>query len=445
MLNEQPWIVYANDLYHEWKHAFDEGKEVEQFQEECNNVANLPKDDPNRDALADKLFNKLHGAPVKNSFTFVEPSDLPEIQLERPTLRPKIQFDISKNALNEKVYGAWLGRIAGCLLGKPVEGYHIERLYKLLKATDNYPLKKYIAYDVPENLKNEIQMWEKAAWIDLIDGKAPVDDDTNYTVLGLKIIENYGKNFTPADVAEAWLSWVPLLATCTAERVAYKNLAQGLQPPASATYKNPFREWIGAQIRADFFGYVNPGNPELAADMAWRDASISHVKNGIYGEMFVAAMLAAAAVSDDIMTVLQAGLGEIPNNCRLTEKVNLMISWFESGVSQADAMRKIHEIYNEKEGHDWCHTISNAMIVVFGLLYGNKDFGHSICISVEAGFDTDCNGATVGSIIGMMIGAKNIPSYWTQPFNNLLLTTVEGYNLADISMLTEKTLELIEK
>jgi len=444
MLKDQPWVHYYKDLHHEWRHAVDEGKDVADLKEECDRIAKLDLDDTDIPSLANDMFERLAQAPVKSDFHFEEPSDLNGIQALRPSNRPVMLRPVNKDALRDRMQGAWLGRIAGCLLGKPIEGYHSPRLTTLLKGSNNYPLSRYISSEISDELKIEIDFFEGATWINKIDGKAPVDDDTNYTVLGLKIIERYGKDFTPDDVGEAWLSWVPVLSTCTAERVAYKNLCSGLLPPNSATYQNPFREWIGAQIRADFFGYVNPGNPALAADMAWRDASISHVKNGIYGEMFVAAMLAAAAVSDDMIEVIEAGLGEIPQNCRLTEKIKLVLRWFQDGVSAEDVVKNIHEMYDERTGHDWCHTISNAMVVVFGLLYGEKDFSKSICIAVQACFDTDCNGATVGSIVGMMIGAKKIPAQWTEPFNNLLLTTIEGYNLVEISKLAERTIELID-
>ena len=118
--------------------------------------------------------------------------------------------------------------------------------------------------------------------------------------------------FTPQDVADLWLQEIPILHTFTAERVAYRNLCLLIPPPASASHRNVHREWIGAQIRADFWGYSAPGDPELAAEYAWRDASVSHVKNGLYGEMWAAAMIASAFTTDDVEEIIESGrLGRI--------------------------------------------------------------------------------------------------------------------------------------
>ena len=268
-------------------------------------------------------------------------------------------------------------------------------------------------------------------YADEIDGM-PVDDDTNYTVLYQEIIETFGRDFTPFDVSRAWLYSQPKDAYCTAERVAFCNFVKGYVPPNSAYYKNPFREWIGAQIRADYFGYINPGNPEKAAEMAWRDASISHTKNGIYGEMFVAAMLAAAADTDCLEDIICAGLAQIPATCRLYADVKSILEKYKSGVSEKDCFRYIHETYDENTGHGWCHTIPNAMIVAAALLYGKGDYTRSVCMSVETGFDTDCNGATVGSVLGLAKGSSAIPDAWTAPIHDTLHTSIFGIDTVSI-------------
>jgi hypothetical protein len=159
-------------------------------------------------------------------------------------------------------------------------------------------------------------MSERAAFADLVSAM-PEDDDTNYTATGLAILKRRGPGFTPEDVADFWLSDIPILHTYTAERVAYRNFCLQIPPPHSARFRNPHREWIGAQIRADFWGYAAAGDTALAAELAWRDACVSHVKNGIYGEMWAAAMIAAAFVTSDIRAVIEAGLGEIPPRSRL--------------------------------------------------------------------------------------------------------------------------------
>jgi ADP-ribosylglycohydrolase len=280
-------------------------------------------------------------------------------------------------------------------------------------------------------------------YADAINGMPP-DDDTNYVVLAQIIIDKYGKDFTPYDVSKAWLEYQSKDAYCTAERVAFCNFVKGYTPPQSAVYKNPYREWIGAQIRGDYFGYINPGNPELAAEMAWRDASISHVKNGIYGEMFVAAMLAVAATTNDLEKILLGGLAEIPCTSRLYEGVKAIYNAFKNGVSQKECFAMIHDKWDEHTSHGWCHTISNAMIVTAALLYGHGDFGKSICMAVETGFDTDCNGATVGSILGMANGKETISEDWSAPINNKLHTSIFGVGTVNISDCVEKTMSHIE-
>jgi len=187
----------------------------------------------------------------------------------------------------------------------------------------------------------------------------------------------------------------------TAERIAYRNLVNNLWPPQSATYHNPCREWIGAQIRADIWGYVSPGWPEKAAEFAFRDAAISHVKNGIYGEMFVAAILATAFVASDVEEVIRIGLSEIPRNCRLAEAVQDTVDWSKELISWEQVWNKINEKY---EHYHPVHTINNAALVVMGLMFGQRDYETSIVVAVRGGWDTDCTGATAGSVCGMMLG-----------------------------------------
>jgi hypothetical protein len=258
----------------------------------------------------------------------------------------------------------------------------------------------------------------------------------------LALVKQKGLGFTPDDVATFWLQNIPILHTYTAERAAYRNFVSEICPAASASFRNPYREWIGAQIRADFFGYVAPGNPALAAELAWRDACISHVRNGIYGEMWVAAMLAAAAVETNVVKIMEAGLGEIPARCRLAEDIRQVMRWHADGVSYKNAVAKIHQRWDETKFHHWCHTNSNAQIVALGLLYGEGDYEKTITHAVYPVLDTDCNGATAGSVIGMALGAKALPAKWTDVLNDTLLTGVDGYHRVSISSLAQETLAL---
>jgi ADP-ribosylglycohydrolase len=444
-------LSYAGNLPTEIQQSREEGKDVSSVESVAKVIYEGPKI-PQREKAAGAIFDRLAREPVVESFRYVEPSDLASIKAARPKHERIIHPpEMENEKMYDKVYGAWLGRTAGVLLGQPVEGWRRDRIVGLLKDIDNHPINYYLSSDIPQKLRDKYQVVDKPGpygsphknWINNID-MAPKDDDTDYTILGLKILEQYGADFQPVDVAETWLSYLPARRACTAERVAYKNLMNGKLPPESATYRNPFREWIGAQIRGDFFGYITPGKPELAADMAWRDASISHTKNGIYGEMNVAAMLSTAAVTSNMEEIIRGGLAQIPEKSRLTEGIDKVLQWKREGITWQQALDRIHDKYDEKIEHDWCHTISNAMIVDVALLYGDLDLGKTVGIAVMAGFDTDCNAGTAGSIVGMVVGAEALPQKWTAPLNDQLRTNVEDGKV-NISDLAKRTMDIYKR
>lgn len=437
------WEFYTSDILTEYRQSVEEGLDIENYKDLFEAVARLPKDEIKK-KIGDVLFEIVINAKKKEGYKYIEPSELDEIKALRKEF--SVSDKVNKKMLESKIYGAWMGRICGCMLGKTVECIHTDELVPFLKETGNYPMHRYIyKKDLNEKILEKYNYpFANRDYADSIDGM-PVDDDTNYVVLAQIIIEKYGKEFTPYDVSRAWLDYQNKDAYCTAERVAFCNFVKGYEPPQSAMYQNPYREWIGAQIRGDYFGYINPGNPELAAEMAWRDASISHIKNGIYGEMFVAAMLAVAAITDNIEEIILGGLAQIPDTSRLYEDVMSVLDGYKSDVSQKACFDKIHEKYDEYTSHGWCHTISNAMIVVASLLYGKGDYGKSVCMAVETGFDTDCNGATVGSVLGMAYGIENIPEYWKKPINDTLHTSIFGVGTVKISDRVKMTMEHIEK
>ena len=438
--NLHEYEFYPVNLLTEYQQCIDEGLDMAAYKDVFTAVYYLPNDEVKK-KLGDALFEAVRRAKQRANYPYNEPSDLKSIQALR---KPHCYAKAAPADMEDKLLGAWLGRTCGCMLGKSIEGIRSDELIPLLKETGNYPLHRYILRsDLTDHICAKYKFpLADGIYADEIDGMPP-DDDTNYTVLYQQIIEKYGRDFTPADVAKTWLNSLPKDYYCTAERVAYCNFVNGFQPPQSAVYQNAYREWIGAQIRGDYFGYINPGNPQLAAEMAWRDACISHVKNGIYGEMFVAAMLSVAAVNSNITDIILGGLAEISHTSRLYEAVMSVLTGFESGVSADACFKAIHEKFDEHTSHGWCHTISNAMIVAAALLYGGGDYAKSICMAVQTAFDTDCNAATVGSILGMAYGSAIIDAYWKAPINGKIHTSIFGIGTVAISDCVKLTLKHI--
>lgn len=65
---------------------------------------------------------------------------------------------------------------------------------------------------------------------------------------------------------------------------------------------------------------------------------------------------------------------------------------------------------------------SNIGLMIIGWLYGEDDFGKSICIANNCGEDTDCTAATLGAVLGIIKGYSNLPEPWVKPLNGIINT-----------------------
>ena len=387
-------------------------------------------DDAADDARFEALYDELDALRPEPSFPYEEPSDLEAIRALRPDGPRRMTLALGDDELRDRIHGGWLGRAAGCLLGKPVEGWPRRRIDAYLASMDALPLDDYVPFKegaiaarLKTSTRGNIECMER-------------DDDLDYPILGLLALENKGAELTSRHLANTWLARMPYQMVYTAESAAYRNWVNRCWPPRSAAWRNPYREWIGAQIRADVFGWAAPGWPELAADLAYRDASMSHVKNGVYGEMFVAAMLAASFVESDIDQIVRIGLSEIPARCRLAEAVRDTLAWCREESAWEAVWERIHGKYGHYHG---VHTINNAALVVMGLAFGARDYETGIVVAVRGGWDADCNGATAGSVLGTRLGASALPDKWVGVLGDRLLSCVRECNDNRISELAERT------
>ncbi|MFD7664074.1 ADP-ribosylglycohydrolase family protein [Streptomyces sp. NPDC059788] len=455
------WVQPEDLIGHELRQAAEDGRDASAVEHRWRAAGGHPAPgragasarpaDPRLRALAARLLDELAALPSPSAGD--EPTDLPAIKAACPAWptapAPASAPAPAPGSLRPRLEAAWLGRAAGCLLGKPVETLPLAGIRALARATGNWPLRGWfteVGLDPAIAARHPWHSHSRATSLaESIDGM-PEDDDLDHPVLGLLLLQRYGHGFRTTDVARLWLDELPAGRTFTAERVAYRNLLDGIEPPHTASFRNPFREWIGALIRADVFGWTRPGDPARAAEAAWRDATLTHTANGVYGEMFAAAAIAAAAGGHtDVHGCLRAGLAVVPRRSRLARAVRFGIETARaeptgSDAGFADVVDRLHHAYGH---HHWVHVVPNAALLAAALTHADGSFSGSICRVVSGGWDTDSNGATAGSLAGLLAGTPEaLPVRWTAPLRNRLATTVSDLNGIGFDTLAARTADL---
>ena len=318
---------------------------------------------------------------------------------------------LDRDEFRDKVCACWLGKNIGGTLGAPYE-------CKLHTHALTY-------YDpVP-------------------DGSAP-NDDLDLQLVWLKMLEDEGIDPSVRTFAEYWSRYA---ASYPWNEYGFfmRNFTRGLRPPVAGCFENYFVDEMGSPIRSEIWACLHAGDPQAAARMAWKDSALDHAGGeGTCGEMFWAAVEAAAFVEKDPLTLIRIGLNMIPLSSHVARAIREAIWCHENGLTWGDARDRIVQRFATIQP---CNAVPNHAFTIIGWLYGT-DFGDRLCKAVNCGYDTDCTGATLGSVLGIVGGTAGIPAKWRDPVGDKIVLhkfTGECDPPATLDELTDRTVALAEK
>jgi ADP-ribosylglycohydrolase len=323
----------------------------------------------------------------------------------------------------ERVYAGVLGKIIGVYLGRPFEGWEHDRIISELGEIYYYVNERR---DLP--LKNNTLV--------------VTDDDISGTFTFLRALPDYGNSLdlTPTQIGQTWLNYIIERRTIlwwgglgnSTEHTAYLRLKDGISAPESgsiALNSKVVAEQIGSQIFIDGWAMVAPGDPELAADLAQRAASVSHDGEAIYGAQTVAAMEAQAFVESDINNLIDTAVSLIPKDSVIFRMIDDIREWHAEEKDWRKTRERIAESYGYHKYGGNCHMVPNHALIIHALLHGEDDFQRSLMIVNTCGWDTDCNSGNVGCLLGIKNGLAGIdvgPDWRGPVADRMYIPTADG-------------------
>ena len=310
----------------------------------------------------------------------------------------------------DQIRAGWLSQLIGGAMGTMVEGYSSARIFNAFGEVRDY-LREPNTYN----------------------------DDTTYELAFLDAFSKKGYAVTSEDIALSWVGMIP--CGWSAEENAIRNLKNGIFPPESGQYRNPFNEWIGAQMRAGICGMAAPGDPEMAAELAWKDGCISHANNGILGEVFNAVMTSLCFVEKDVRTILKTAVSLIPDDSMYRSVLDFVWNSCERHNDWHAVLQECEERYRK---YNWIHAYPNACCEVIALYFGEGDFSETLHIITMCGLDADCNAGMVMPVVAIREGCSSIPEKYIHPAFDTLTTYMRG-GMREITMnaLEEMTVQAV--
>lgn len=319
---------------------------------------------------------------------------------------------------DERVYAGVLGKIIGVYLGRPVEGWSYERIAREVGTIEGYV---HDRVGVP---------------------LVVTDDDISGTFTFIRALEDagYDQDLGAAAIGNAWLNYIIEERTIlwwgglghSTEHTAFLRLKEGVTPPRSGSAEMNGRvvaEQIGGQIFIDGWALVSPGDPDRAATLARRAASVSHDGAAIDAAVVLAAMEAMAFVEPDLDRLLDVGLSYVDAGSVIAALASDLRALRQTEPDWRVARAWLADTYGPDRFKGNVHVVPNHGLILLSLLWGDDDFTRTMSIVNTSGWDTDCNSGNVGCLMGIKNGLAGLdgPVDWRGPLaDRMYLPTAEG-------------------
>jgi hypothetical protein len=288
----------------------------------------------------------------------------------------------------DQILGGWIGKSMGGAIGARFEGY---------------------------------KGWTELRPEEMFPSSMPPNDDLDLQVLWLKVLEEKGPALTSDDLAAAWLDgcWYPF----NEYGIFRRNWRLGIHPPYTGSFTNQFWETgEGCPIRAEVWGYVFPGAPDLAARFSEKDGVLDHTQQSVGAEKMLAAMASMAFFVPDVRRLASMFSHYLPEGTPIQRLTQAAFQCYDEGLSLRDARDRLMALAGIPEA---CDSQINIPFTFLGLLYGGNDLTKVMLSALACGYDTDCTLASAAALVGQILGASRIPRELKAPVGDELVMGIQ--------------------
>lgn len=317
---------------------------------------------------------------------------------------------IANKILRDKMAGGWAGKMIGVTFGAPTE----------FKATGKI-------YDNPIN-------WVPA------DVKGSIWQDDIYVQLTfLMTMDQYGINAPAKKFQELFAKAGYRLWHANVQ--GRKNYFDSIFPPQSGHPDfNLHADDIDFQIEADYIGFMCPGMPQTASQIANKIGHIMNYGDGVYGGVFVATLYTEAFFENDINKLIDKALLSIPKESdysKIVKDVVLLHKHFpadwRAAWTELEAKWGKDHICGAGSSFNIDAKLNGAYIIM-GLLYGEGDPVKTMEITTRCGQDSDCNPSNAMAVLGVIKGFSGLPAEYQAAVkaigDSLFINTNYSFNKA---------------